>query len=372
LEGRPLNEVVREKPPAVKDVINIGLQVAEALNYAHARGIVHRDIKPSNIILDDEGRIKITDFGIARIEDPEATQQTQAGEILGTPVYMSPEQVMGKTVDGRSDLYSLGIILYELTTGQRPFSGENIAVIFRAITQDIPSEPQTADGDLPPAFASLIMKSMAKEPEKRFQSGRQMADELKICPERKNNTGVSQSKRPEKKGHLLWVGLIALIIVVAGGGFYYLKSRQPIQDSPQIELSPVKQATIEAPSESGSTVEAPAETQENSEIPKVEIQEKAVAGGEKTTTPDSVADREEQSPDKKKEVHALLKIDSVPTSAQVFVNDAFKGKTPVNLSLPLGKHEVLVTLRGYYEWEARIDLDRPGETPLYVRLVAEE
>ncbi|MBW1867329.1 MAG: serine/threonine protein kinase, partial [Deltaproteobacteria bacterium] len=129
LEGRPLNEVVREKPPAVKDVINIGLQVAEALNYAHARGIVHRDIKPSNIILDDEGRIKITDFGIARIEDPEATQQTQAGEILGTPVYMSPEQVMGKTVDGRSDLYSLGIILYELTTGQRPFSGENIAVI---------------------------------------------------------------------------------------------------------------------------------------------------------------------------------------------------------------------------------------------------
>ncbi|MBW2591464.1 MAG: serine/threonine protein kinase, partial [Deltaproteobacteria bacterium] len=152
LEGRPLNEVVREKPPAVKDVINIGLQVAEALNYAHARGIIHRDIKPSNIILDDEGRIKITDFGIARIEDPEATQQTQAGEILGTPVYMSPEQVMGKTVDGRSDLYSLGIILYELTTGQRPFSGENIAVIFRAITQDIPSVPQTADGNLPPAF----------------------------------------------------------------------------------------------------------------------------------------------------------------------------------------------------------------------------
>ncbi|MBW2593872.1 MAG: PEGA domain-containing protein, partial [Deltaproteobacteria bacterium] len=270
------------------------------------------------------------------------------------------------------DLYSLGIILYELTTGQRPFSGENIAVIFRAITQDIPSVPQTADGNLPPAFASLIMKSMAKEPEKRFQSGRQMADELKIRSERKNNAGVSQSKRPGKKGHLLWIGLIVLIIAVAGGGFYYLKSRQSIQSPPPIETPPVKQATIETPSESESTVESPAETPENSEIPKVEIQEKASAGGEKTTTPDSGAVREDQSTDKKKEIHALLKIDSVPTSAQAFVNDAFKGKTPVNLSLPLGKHEVLVTLRGYYEWEARIALDLPGETPLYVRLVAEE
>ena len=375
LEGRPLNEVVREKPLAIRDVINIGLQVAKALNYAHARGIIHRDIKPSNIILNDEGRIKITDFGIARIEDPEATQQTQAGEILGTPVYMSPEQVMGETVDGRSDLYSLGIILYELTTGKRPFSGENIAVIFRAITQEIPPVPQTADGNLPPAVATLIMKSMAKEPEKRFQSGRQMADELSVCLDSKTNTGVSPTTPPDKKGPLLWIGLIVLILV-CGGGFYLLKSRQPMQTPPPVETAPLQQPMAETPSAIESKTSAPAdtmaETPVNSETARVKIQESTSAAEEKTATSGTGTEQEKQSTDKKKAIYSLLKIDSVPTNAQVFIDDAFKGKTPVALSLPLGKHEVLVTLRGYYEWEAGIDLDTPGETPLYVRLIAEE
>ncbi len=375
LEGRPLNEVVSEKPLAIRDVINIGVQVAKALNYAHARGIVHRDIKPSNIILNDEGRIKITDFGIARIEDPEATQQTQAGEILGTPVYMSPEQVMGETVDGRSDLYSLGIILYELTTGRRPFSGENIAVIFRAITQDLPPVPQTADGDLPPAVATLIMKSMAKEPEKRFQSGGQMADELSVCLDSKSNTGVSPTTRPDKKGPLLWIGLIVLILV-CGGGFYLLKSRQPMQTSPPVETAPLQQSMAETPSAVESKASAPAdtmaETPTNSETARVEIQENTSAAEEKTATSSAGTEQAKQSTDKKKTDYSLLKIDSVPTNAQVFIDDAFKGKTPAALNLPLGKHEVLVTLRGYYDWEAGIDLDTPGETPLYVRLIAEE
>jgi serine/threonine-protein kinase len=375
LEGRPLNEVVNEKPPAIRDVINIGLQVAKALNYAHARGIIHRDIKPSNIILNDEGRVKITDFGIARIEDPEATQQTQAGEILGTPVYMSPEQVMGKTVDGRSDLYSLGIILYELTTGARPFTGENIAVIFRAITQDIPPMPQTADGNLPPAIASLIMKSMAKQPEKRFQSGRQMADELTVCLDSKKNTGVSANARPDKKGHLSWIGLIVLILV-CGGGFYLLNSRQSVQAPPPVETAPLKQPMAETPSGIEAKASAPAdtiaETPINSETAQVEIQESTSTVEEKTASSRAGTEQKKKSTDKKKAAYSLLKIDSVPTNAQVFIDDAFKGKTPVDLSLPLGKHEVLVTLRGYYEWEAGIDLDTHGETPLYVRLIAEE
>ena len=108
LQGQTFNEVIRSGRLSVEKIIDIALQVANALGYAHEKGIVHRDIKPSNIILTDEGNVKLTDFGIARAEDSNAAQQTQAGVILGTPFYMSPEQVMGKRVDGRSDLFSLG------------------------------------------------------------------------------------------------------------------------------------------------------------------------------------------------------------------------------------------------------------------------
>lgn len=123
LQGQPLDTLSKNRACAQEDIIRIGIQAAEALHYAHERGIVHRDIKPPNIICDQAMRVKITDFGIAHIDDPEGQQMTRAGEILGTPVYMAPEQVLGQQVDGRSDIYSLGVILYELSTGQRPFQG---------------------------------------------------------------------------------------------------------------------------------------------------------------------------------------------------------------------------------------------------------
>ena len=110
LEGPSFDGIIQERRLSPEEIVDLGAQVAEALDYAHQQGIVHRDIKPANIILTPTGQVKITDFGIARIEDPSAPQQTQAGEILGTPSYMSPEQVMGQPVDGRSDLYSLGVI----------------------------------------------------------------------------------------------------------------------------------------------------------------------------------------------------------------------------------------------------------------------
>ena len=110
LDGQPLDEVFRKTPPDLQKIIEIGVKVARALDYSHRRGIIHRDIKPSNIMLTRDSQVKITDFGVARIEDPKTPQMTQSGEILGTPNYMSPEQVSGEPVDGRSDLYSLGII----------------------------------------------------------------------------------------------------------------------------------------------------------------------------------------------------------------------------------------------------------------------
>lgn len=168
LEGVPLNEFPGRNGLSLEKVIGIGIQVAETLDYAHNNGIIHRDIKPSNIIVTSGDQARITDFGIARIEDPSAHHQTQAGEILGTPLYMSPEQIMGRPVDGRSDLYSLGVIVYELIAGRRPFNGESLAAIFKAITQDDPAEPKKPDIPMPLPLSELIMKSLDKLPEHRF------------------------------------------------------------------------------------------------------------------------------------------------------------------------------------------------------------
>ncbi|NMC74873.1 MAG: serine/threonine protein kinase [Geobacteraceae bacterium] len=138
IEGESLASRMKRQAFSPEALAEFGATVAEALDSAHRSGIVHRDVKPSNILVKSDGRFKITDFGIAHIDDPCAPEQTQAGEILGTPAYMSPEQVLGRPVDGRSDLFSLGIILYELATGTRPFGGEGIHAIFTAIAQETP------------------------------------------------------------------------------------------------------------------------------------------------------------------------------------------------------------------------------------------
>ena len=181
LIGKTLKETQQEKQLSLQEIISIGAQVADALDYAHRQGIVHRDIKPSNILLTPEGYLKLTDFGIARIEDPTAHHQTQAGDILGTPIYMSPEQIMGQKVDGRSDLYSLGVILYELTTGRKPFQGENLAAIFNAIIEEKPPPIELPDTSLGQRLSELIFKSISKSTEERFQTGSQLAQALKGC-----------------------------------------------------------------------------------------------------------------------------------------------------------------------------------------------
>ncbi len=181
LDGEPLNKVVEKRRLSTKEIIGIGIQIAEALDYAHQNGIVHRDIKPENIILQASGQVKITDFGIAHIEDPLMPEQTQAGEILGTPVYMSPEQISSRTVDGRSDLFSLGIILYELTTGKRPFRGDNLSIIFSSITLETPMTPAKVNPDIPASLSKIIMKCLEKIPDERFERGKNLAEALKKC-----------------------------------------------------------------------------------------------------------------------------------------------------------------------------------------------
>jgi CHASE2 domain-containing sensor protein len=183
LKGHDLDEHVKpDTLLSLKTVIDIGISAAEALHYAHSENIVHRDIKPSNIMYNPEdGVAKITDFGIARITD---SSKTRTGTVLGTPNYMSPEQCMGKRVDGRSDLFSLGVVLYQLASGSLPFAGESMATLMYSIVNDPPVDIKKVKPDIPPALRKVIHNAMGKKVEKRYQNGKKLAQHLRVCLER--------------------------------------------------------------------------------------------------------------------------------------------------------------------------------------------
>ena len=154
-------------------VVDIIRQVCLGLDFAHKRGIIHRDIKPANIMLTDS-LVKITDFGIANVGDG----MTITGTVVGTPNYMSPEQVLGKPLDGRSDLFSVGVMLYEMVTGERPFEGQSITTIMYKIVHEEPIAPRKLDSSIHPGLSAVVEKALAKSPETRFQSGAELAAAL--------------------------------------------------------------------------------------------------------------------------------------------------------------------------------------------------
>lgn len=171
-------------------VLSVITQACSALDYAHKSQVIHRDIKPANLMLVKGDLLKVTDFGLAKKPD---ANLTQAGVLIGTPNYMSPEQISGKPMDGRSDFFSLGVVLYELITGERPFGGDTISTIIYRILYDEPRPPRIVNEKLPPAFDQLLKRALAKEPADRFQSGAEFADAL-------SNYSTYHLKRPVTTG----------------------------------------------------------------------------------------------------------------------------------------------------------------------------
>jgi eukaryotic-like serine/threonine-protein kinase len=178
VDGRPLDEFVAAAPEGrlpLETAIDLVQQIAAALDYAHAAGIVHRDIKPSNIIVTAEGRAKIADFGIAKLSMVEATLP---GHVLGTPAYMSPEQLSGKPIDGRSDLFSLGVIAYWLFTGEKPFTGASITEVSIQVATKDPRPASEVAPALSKDFDYVLARALAKDPVMRYQHGKDLSADL--------------------------------------------------------------------------------------------------------------------------------------------------------------------------------------------------
>jgi eukaryotic-like serine/threonine-protein kinase len=178
LEGKSLDKIIKENRLTPKQIIGIGIQIATALHYTHQKRIFHRDIKPANIIRSSDGQFKLTDFGIARIQD---LKQTTYGTVMGSPYYMSPEQATAQPVDGRSDIYSLGAVLYECATGKPPFQADNFRDLRPKIINDPPAPLLKNGKPLPPGLSSVILKSLEKNPGKRYQTGNEMNASLTKC-----------------------------------------------------------------------------------------------------------------------------------------------------------------------------------------------
>jgi beta-lactam-binding protein with PASTA domain/tRNA A-37 threonylcarbamoyl transferase component Bud32 len=238
IEGRTLKDVIRERGPAPPEAaVDIVLQILRAARFAHQRGVVHRDIKPHNVLIDDEGRVKVTDFGIARAG---ASDMTETGLIMGTSHYLSPEQAQGKPVDARSDLYSIGIVLYEMLTGRVPFDAESPVAVALKQVSEIPVPPRELNPQVPPALDAVVLRAMEKDPARRFADADEFIAALQtghlepITAPPAFPPPVEVWEDEDRRGRRWWVWLLAVLALAAIALGIYLTLKPQQLDVPNV------------------------------------------------------------------------------------------------------------------------------------------
>jgi serine/threonine protein kinase len=324
VEGTSLGQLLKKGTPlSVDQIVRIGIDICRALDFAHSKGVIHRDIKPGNILLTSEQQtVKVTDFGIARLD---GGSHTQTDHLLGTPQYMSPEQCKGERVDGRSDLFSVGALLYELLTRQKPFPGENVAAIMHQVLTKTPTPPALLSSDVPQPLSDIVMKALEKEPGRRFSTGAEMAEALAALtirqeqvPEERPTVALSGSQEvlppaPADRGRR-WVWIPVAFGIVALIAWWRFA---PQQQEPTPPIS---------------------------------------AGSRAVATPRM----------------GQVDLTSTPIGAEVLINGEAKGLTPLMLDLPAGSHELVLKKEGHHPLEATITVVSGEKVPVDLKLTEEE
>lgn len=390
LEGQTLHQLIEHGPLPVELAISIAEQIGEALDYAHARPIVHRDIKPANIMV-SQGRVKVMDFGLAKIA---SSRLTTTGLVAGTPAYMSPEQAKGAAVDGRSDIFSLGTILYEMLTGVMPFQGEHLtAVVFKVVSEE-PLPPTSVNASLHPGLNRVVLKAMAKDPAHRYQTcGDLIADLRNYAALESAAFGKGQpvQVQPSKRSAEVaappsvpvgprWkravVVLAGAVLVVLGAGLYLQLRQSPESPTTPPAVQPVAPSVPApppavsapaaparptpsqpaAPAAPGNQVRsqtvpapiprAPAPPPPEPSRPTAETAPRQPARSlpsEPTPSPPQLP----ASPPASGAVGRVV-IHTQPEGARVLVNgEETRYRTPVNFALPAGKQRITVERPGY-------------------------
>ncbi|MGC9972112.1 MAG: serine/threonine-protein kinase [Bryobacteraceae bacterium] len=230
VEGRLLRQILAEQGKLPnRRTVKITLAICDALDYIHSHGVVHRDLKPENIMVDSEDRIKIIDFGIASQAGARRLTFAKLSQVMGTPEYISPEQVKGKRGDGRSDIYALGVMFYEMLTGKTPFSGPNPFAIMNDRLLNNPVPPREVNPEIPPELQEIIYRALERDPKNRYATAREFAWDL----QHQDQVGVAE--RPEMRDwkrrrtpwlrRILFYVMLALIPVVVFGLLLYVARR---------------------------------------------------------------------------------------------------------------------------------------------------